>query len=648
MVEFRQLWNLVFGKKSRTGRLRRPAKMILEALEERTVPATVSIAAVQNGSEMGINGVFRVSRSDTDGNLSVNYSLNPTSTASNGADFTLSGSVTIPDGSSFTDIIVVPVDDSEFESPETVILDLISAASDKIGSSYTIGSPGSATLTISDNDAYPVYVAAVAAADQEYAEAVLAAATARNNAIETARLAARADAEELYATYLAVHEGYAEEVAAAEDAYFNAVLDADAAAQSAYATAAEIYEAAAGSAESALATAMAAALEDYQDALTAAANTYESAVEPYQVARDQAYANYLANPNDPGAEEAWDEAEANLAAAIASASADRSAAEGIALAAYDAGQQDNDQDYLAALSSAYGTFQTAVAAVHQTWANAEDAAWAIYLTAKANADANYVADEELAWDNYEAALVTRETTLEAQETLIESQFTVAVNAARAAWEDQEEEAWGAYLAALAANPIPPPQQPRITAPAEVEPPPVPPFDGLPQQPRVMPVMLAQAAPEDIADLPRQVFQNVDFFRTHVKPRVMQNIARTNHGVNGNGFDPGTEGTLLADSGQQGNLDRLVAVAEARLRRAGGRGTTTATSAVATSIEYNVQNYNQPVRSGYADVRVFFRRTITATFPNGTTRTVTVEVRGGARIYDEGLRTRSGLVAGPGG
>lgn len=110
---------------------------------------TVTIAATDaDAAEPGTNtGAFRVSRTgDTTSALAVNYSV--TGTAANGTDYnTLSGSVTIPAGSSSVDIPVTPLDDTAVEGSETVVATLSSSPS------YVVGTPGSATVTISDNDA---------------------------------------------------------------------------------------------------------------------------------------------------------------------------------------------------------------------------------------------------------------------------------------------------------------------------------------------------------------------------------------------------------------------------------------------------------------------------------------------------------------
>jgi hypothetical protein len=109
---------------------------------------TVTINATDNtATEAGTTtGTFTVSRTgSTSGALTVYYSVSGTATS--GSDYnSLSGSVTIASGSSTGTITVTPINDTVVESDETVIVTLSSNAA------YTVGSPGSATVTIISDD----------------------------------------------------------------------------------------------------------------------------------------------------------------------------------------------------------------------------------------------------------------------------------------------------------------------------------------------------------------------------------------------------------------------------------------------------------------------------------------------------------------
>ena len=111
---------------------------------------TVSISATDaNASETSQDpGVFTVSRGTaTSGNLTVYYTKTG-STSSGDYTQTLTGSVIIANGYSEATITITPVDDSEAEGNQTVILTLDS------GTGYTVAaSPyNTATVTIADND----------------------------------------------------------------------------------------------------------------------------------------------------------------------------------------------------------------------------------------------------------------------------------------------------------------------------------------------------------------------------------------------------------------------------------------------------------------------------------------------------------------
>src|SRR6202008_5188515 len=84
-------------------------------------------------------------RGSTAAALNVSYTVS--GSATNGTDYqTLSGTVTIPIGSSSATITVVPIDDNQSEGNETVIVTLSSNAA------YTLGATVSGTVTIVDDD----------------------------------------------------------------------------------------------------------------------------------------------------------------------------------------------------------------------------------------------------------------------------------------------------------------------------------------------------------------------------------------------------------------------------------------------------------------------------------------------------------------
>ncbi len=108
----------------------------------------LSISATDPGAaEPGADtGVFTVSRTgSTEQPLTVAYAVY--GTATNGVDYnSLPGSVTVLAGEASTVITVAPIDDTVVEGSETVVLELAGSAA------YDIGLPGSATVTVDDND----------------------------------------------------------------------------------------------------------------------------------------------------------------------------------------------------------------------------------------------------------------------------------------------------------------------------------------------------------------------------------------------------------------------------------------------------------------------------------------------------------------
>lgn len=89
--------------------------------------------------------------------VTINYTLAGTATPGSDYDplpgyFTTNGSVTLAAGQSATNLVLMPVNDSLAEGPETVVVQL---ATDPL---YTIGTPASATISILDDDVSPVIV----------------------------------------------------------------------------------------------------------------------------------------------------------------------------------------------------------------------------------------------------------------------------------------------------------------------------------------------------------------------------------------------------------------------------------------------------------------------------------------------------------
>ena len=126
-------------------------------------PFEIAIEKIQDATEDGQNGIFRLTRTGpTDNSLTVLYSVAPTSTASNGIDYfylpgTSSasniGSVTFAAGSTTVDITVVASDDSFLESDETLTVTIVNSTGGN--TPYEAGTSASAAMTVFDNDTLP-------------------------------------------------------------------------------------------------------------------------------------------------------------------------------------------------------------------------------------------------------------------------------------------------------------------------------------------------------------------------------------------------------------------------------------------------------------------------------------------------------------
>ncbi len=112
------------------------------------VDPIVTITAVDaTASEPGKDtGTFRISRTgSTASALTVYYTIG--GTATNGKDYrAIAVSKKIPAGASYAEIVITPLNDKLKEGSESVILNLSANAA------YAIGSPGSDTVMILDND----------------------------------------------------------------------------------------------------------------------------------------------------------------------------------------------------------------------------------------------------------------------------------------------------------------------------------------------------------------------------------------------------------------------------------------------------------------------------------------------------------------
>ena len=131
-----------------------PSAHTLTIEDNDSTSASFSTGASSADEDAGTHNVtVQLSQAAPAGGLTINYSVAGTATAGSGSDFTIanSGSLSIAAGATSANIPVAINDDSAEEAAETVILTLTG------GTGYTLGSPTTHTLTITENDRPPIF-----------------------------------------------------------------------------------------------------------------------------------------------------------------------------------------------------------------------------------------------------------------------------------------------------------------------------------------------------------------------------------------------------------------------------------------------------------------------------------------------------------
>jgi hypothetical protein len=136
-----------------------PSSTVTITVAAPVVPEVTVVASDASAAEQGTDpATFTITRSGpTDTALTVAYTV--AGTATTGTDYLpLTGTTTIPIGQVSETITVTPVDDTDVEASETVEITLTA------DTTYVVGTPGTDTITITDNDT-PTEVTVVASAD---------------------------------------------------------------------------------------------------------------------------------------------------------------------------------------------------------------------------------------------------------------------------------------------------------------------------------------------------------------------------------------------------------------------------------------------------------------------------------------------------
>jgi hypothetical protein len=134
-----------------------PGSATVTLTSDEPISRVVTVTAWDNTAteEGSTPGTFRFSRTGSfTYPLTVYYTVSGTATAEK--DYvSLGTNVTIPVGAEFKDVVVTPINDSDVEMAETVIVSLSPS------STYAIGTPSTATVTILSEDKPQVYVQAL-------------------------------------------------------------------------------------------------------------------------------------------------------------------------------------------------------------------------------------------------------------------------------------------------------------------------------------------------------------------------------------------------------------------------------------------------------------------------------------------------------
>ena len=122
---------------------------------------TITVATTSGAAEGGASGVYTFTRTGTyqygSDALTVEFAMTGTATnGGNNADYnTIYGWVVIPAGSNNATVTLTPIDDSLVEGDETATLTILADTPNAGVTTYNVGTPSSATMTISDNDTAP-------------------------------------------------------------------------------------------------------------------------------------------------------------------------------------------------------------------------------------------------------------------------------------------------------------------------------------------------------------------------------------------------------------------------------------------------------------------------------------------------------------
>lgn len=362
------------------------------------------------------------------------------------------------------------------------------------GADFATGYVG-VNILPSASELYDTYRADVAVADQIYYDSLIPLLGNQVAAIDAKWLDASASADQLYAEYGAPRQAYETTHDSVVAAFQEAVLQARMASNDRETAALDAHEAAVLGPYANWQQALDAAGAQFLLTASAIQNTYHTIVSPLETALADAAAYAQANPDDPAAQAAWVQAQADLASAEPPAAALRAEDVTIALSVRQSAIDAATQTYKPTIDAADAAFDAELIAALMAYDAAELIAW---NTAEGNENAAqtvFIAAEPAAWSAYQLALSSLNVLYQDAEGATITQFVSDRTAALAVWQGAETAAWQNYVTQLASLPTVQVPQVRLLQPAVDVAAPQPSGNVLLAQPREEPVLLAPVKEE---------------------------------------------------------------------------------------------------------------------------------------------------------
>jgi hypothetical protein len=171
------------------------------------------------------------------------------------------------------------------------------------------------------------------------------------------------------------------------------------------------------------------------------------------------------HPDDTNAQTAWLQAEQDLAAEIAIATALRDTAIADAAAIRQGDEQQANQTFDTAVNAASQVFEDAAYVAQLDRQTTLESAWTNHVATTDSAFLAKFQAQDTAWSDYQDALAAVDAQLDVADSNSKAQWDTDVDAAANVWLAAERTAWDVYTGALAEQPAAPaPQARRVDLP----------------------------------------------------------------------------------------------------------------------------------------------------------------------------------------